>query len=184
MHVWSAIDAAAAISPMASAFGMTSTDLLLAIVTGLGATALLDAWNVVLRRAFGIASLDYCVLGRLVVHLTRSHTLPPAIANAPRTRVDCPLGWFAHYAIGAGLAVAFVLGVPGWLHAPTLPVALAYGIATVVLPFFVLQPALGLGVASSAARSPAAARTKSLATHTIYGLGLYASAWLVATLMR
>ena len=69
------------------------------------------------------------------------------------------------------------------VHANPLPLAVAYGVATVVFPFFVLQPALGLGVASAATRNPAQARLKSLATHTVYGVGLYAWAHVAGVLL-
>jgi hypothetical protein len=72
------------------------------------------------------------------------------------------------------LAVGLVVLTSGeWLARPTLGVALPYGIATVVFPFFLLQPSLGLGVASSRAPNPTQARLKSLATHTVFGIGLY-----------
>jgi hypothetical protein len=41
---------------------------------------------------------------------------------------------------------------------------------------FIMQPALGLGVASSKAARPAQARAKSVATHLVFGLGLYLGA--------
>ncbi len=62
---------------------------------------------------------------------------------------------------------------------PTLWPALLYGIATVVFPFFVMQPALGLGVAGSRTPNPLQARAKSLATHTVFGGGLYVCALLL-----
>jgi len=87
------------------------------------------------------------------------------------------VGWTAHYGIGVGFALAFVLLAPGdWLARPTLPPALLYGIGTVVFPFFVMQPSLGLGLASSRTPSPSRARLKSVATHTVFGLGLYVCA--------
>jgi hypothetical protein len=60
----------------------------------------------------------------------------------------------------------------------------AYGIATVVFPFFILQPSLGLGIAASKTPKPMQARLKSLATHTIFGIGLYVSALGMSYLLR
>jgi Protein of unknown function (DUF2938) len=57
--------------------------------------------------------------------------------------------------------------------------ALLYGLATVVFPFFVIQPAFGLGVAGSRTPNPLQARLKSLATHTVFGVGLYVCALLL-----
>jgi hypothetical protein len=146
-----------------------------AIAIGIGASVLMDLWNLFLRRAFGMPSLNYCLLGRWLLHMPRGTFRHASIgAAAPRPH-ECPVGWVAHYSIGVSLAVVFVYGVvsPAWLEHPTLLPALLYGIATVAFPYFVMQPALGLGVASSRAPNPAQARLKSLATHTVFGLGLY-----------
>lgn len=157
-----------------------------AVALGAGATAAIDAWNYALRRVAGIASLNYCLLGRWVGHLRHGVFRHRSIADAERATCECTLGWTAHYGIGIVLAAVFVgVAGPDWLLRPTVPPALGFGVATVVLPFFVLQPALGLGLASSATRNPLAARLKGLATHSVYGLGLYAcarvlSAWLLS----
>jgi hypothetical protein len=156
------------------------TGAVAAVVVGIGATLFIDAWNTFLKVALGVPSLNYCLLGRWIETLPTGVFVHSSIAAAEPRRWECAMGWMAHYTIGVGLALLFVLGVaPGWLAAPTVLPALLYGIATVVLPFFVLQPALGLGIASSAARSPAVARAKSIATHIVYGLGLYVCGELV-----
>ena len=145
-----------------------------AVAIGIGATLLMDAWNLFLKRAFRLPSLDYCMLGRWLRHMpaTFRHT---SIAGAPKKSGECTVGWVAHYSIGISLALGFVLLVSGsWLARPTLWPALLYGVATVGFPFLVLQPSLGLGIASSKTPKPLQARLKSLATHTIYGFGLFA----------
>ena len=45
-----------------------------------------------------------------------------------------------------------------------------------VAPFFVLQPALGAGIASSKTPAPFFNTFKSLITHTIFGVGLFLAA--------
>lgn len=146
-----------------------------ALAIGVAATVALDLWNLFLARVFGIRSLDFCLLGRWVSHLPRGVVHHASIASAEPHPRECIVGWVAHYGIGVSLAVAFTAWVsPGWLQHPTLGVAVLYGVATVVFPFALLQPALGLGFASAATRHPWRARLKSLATHTMYGVGLYA----------
>jgi hypothetical protein len=148
--------------------------VLTAIAIGIGATLLMDAWNLFLKRAFALPSLDYCLLGRWVRHMP-ARFRHVSIATAPRKAKECVVGWLAHYSIGISLALGFVMLVSGeWLESPTLLPALLYGVATVALPFLVLQPSLGLGIASSKTAKPVQARMKSLATHTIFGLGIYA----------
>jgi hypothetical protein len=155
-----------------------------AVVLGAGATAAIDAWNFTLRRVAGVTSLNYCLLGRWVSHLRHGVFRHRSIADAARTDCECALGWTAHYGIGIALAAVFVRAVGiEWLLRPTVLPALVFGLVTVVLPFFVLQPALGLGLASSATRNPLAARIKSLGTHSVYGLGLYAWARILSVWM-
>lgn len=55
------------------------------------------------------------------------------------------------------------------------------GIGTVVLPLFVMQPAMGAGFASSRTATPVLNVLKSLANHTVFGLGLYATALGIAS---
>ena len=54
---------------------------------------------------------------------------------------------------------------------------------TVVAPFFILQPAMGAGIAASRAPHPNAARLRSILTHTVYGIGLYLSALLWSVML-
>jgi hypothetical protein len=65
-----------------------------------------------------------------------------------------------------------------WVEQPTLAPALLVSTATLVAPFFVLQPGMGLGIAASRTPRPNAARLRSVATHTVYGVGLFVTAWL------
>jgi hypothetical protein len=61
---------------------------------------------------------------------------------------------------------------------------LIVGLATVVAPFFVMQPAMGLGIAASKTPNPKVARLRSIVTHAAFGVGLYVSAMLLAPLIR
>lgn len=144
---------------------------------GLSATLLMDIWNLFLRRAFGIPSLNYCLLGRWIRHMPSGRFAHANITQAAAKRFECSVGYLAHYSIGAALALSFVFVAPvGWLEQPSLAPAILFGIGTVAFPFLVMQPSLGLGIASSKTVKPFQARLKSLATHTVYGVGLYLAA--------
>lgn len=145
-----------------------------AIVTGIGATLVMDLWNLFLKRTFNIPSLNYCLLGRWIRHMPEATFRHANINTAPQKRHECIAGWGAHYMIGVSLASAFILlATSEWIARPTLLPALLYGIVTVVFPFFILQPSLGLGIAASRTPKPSLARLKSLVTHTVFGIGLY-----------
>jgi hypothetical protein len=159
---------------------LTPRETLGAIAIGLGASVLMDAWNLLLKRALAIPSLNYGFLGRWILHMPEGTFRHARIGDAPEKRHERAVGWLAHYAIGSVLATVFVALQSGrWLARPTLLPALLYGIATVVFPLFVMQPSLGLGVASSKTPKPARAILKSLVTHTVFGVGMYLCALVV-----
>lgn len=156
-----------------------------AVAIGLGATLVLDLWNLLLKRAFGLSSLSYCLLGRWLRHMLKGTIRHPSISAAPAQALECQVGWIAHYSIGVAFALVFVAWRSGdWLAHPTLLPALLFGVATVVFPFFIMQPSFGLGIAASRTPNPTQARLKSLATHTIFGLGLYLCALGLSCLLR
>jgi uncharacterized membrane protein YagU involved in acid resistance len=97
-----------------------------------------------------------------------------SIQSAGRKPAECLVGWIAHYCIGIAFALGFVV-VAGidWLQHPELIPALVFGVATVVAPFGIMQPALGLGFAASKTPRPAHARVRSLMNHVAFGTGLY-----------
>jgi hypothetical protein len=148
--------------------------LLAAVLVGLGATLLIDLWALFLRRGFDIPSLNYCLLGRWLLHMPSGTIVHSSIAAARQKPHECTLGWVAHYLIGTALALAFVLLATGsWLEHPTPLPALAFGVATTLVPYLVMQPSFGLGIAASKTPNPLRARLKSLMTHTVFGIGLY-----------
>lgn len=156
-----------------------------AVLVGIGATVIMDLWNLLLRRAFNISSLNFCLVGRWLGYMPLGTFKHANIGAAARRPGECVLGWSAHYAIGIAFALMLVLLTSGgWLMHPTLLPALLVGIGTVPIPYFIVQPALGLGMASANTPRPTQARLKSLMTHTVYGVGLYVSAVPVSMLMR
>jgi uncharacterized membrane protein YagU involved in acid resistance len=156
-----------------------------AVGIGIGATLLMDLWNLFLKRKFNIPSLSYCVLGRWLGHMPEGTFRHANINAAPQKRFECALGWIAHYSIGIVFALAFIVLASGdWLARPTLLPALLFGIVTVVFPFFIMQPSFGLGIAASRTPKPWRARLKSLATHTVFGVGLYVCALGVSYVLQ
>jgi hypothetical protein len=155
-----------------------------AVLIGIGATVVMDIWTEVRKRVFNASSLDYALVGRWLGHLTHGQIAHERIAKAPPIAGEGAIGWTAHYAIGIAFA-ALLLAVAGldWARAPSPLPALVVGLATIVAPFFVLQPALGAGFAASKTPNPTRARLQSAVTHTVFGIGLYISALLAAALV-
>ena len=153
------------------------------VLIGAGASALMDVWALVARRLFGIRGLDYALLGRWIGHFRHGRFVHERIAAASPVRFERPLGWIAHYSIG--ITFAFLLlaiwGL-GWARSPTILPPMLVGLGTIVAPWFVLQPCMGAGIAASRTPDPRGSRLRNLATHTVYGLGLYISAVVLAAL--
>jgi Protein of unknown function (DUF2938) len=153
------------------------------IFIGAGATLVIDLWAALLRR-LGVPSLNFALLGRWIGHLLRGRLMHESIAKASPVRGELLLGWCAHYAIGVSFA-ALLLATSGlaWARSPTLGPALLVGVGTVVAPLFILQPALGAGIASSKTPAPVFNTLKSLATHSVFGVGLFVAALVAARLI-
>lgn len=151
---------------------------------GMGGAALMDVWSLVLRRRFGIPTLDYALLGRWIGYFPRGRFLHDRIAAAEPVPGERPLGWLAHYSIGVTFAL-FLLVIWGaeWVRSPTIVPAMLIGLGTILAPWFVMQPAMGAGIAGSRTPDPRATRLRNLGTHAVYGVGLYVSA-LALSLVR
>lgn len=159
-------------------------DIPLTVLIGIGATAVMDAWLVLLQR-LGVPTLNFAFVGRWVGHLLRGQFVHASIAKAAPVRGELAWGWVTHYAVGVVFATVLV-GLQGtqWLRSPSLLPALAVGICTVAAPLFVMQPAMGSGFAASRTPTPIKNCLRSLANHTVFGLGLYLSARVIALISQ
>ncbi len=147
---------------------------------GLGATILMDVW------ALGLASLgqpkpNWAPVGRWFWRLKDGEVFHDSIAAAPAYRHELALGWAAHYVVGIVYGVVFVLIVgSGWLAAPSFLPAWIFAIVTITAGWFLLHPGMGLGWAASRTPNPTKARIMGLIAHTVFGLGLWLTALLLA----
>lgn len=155
-----------------------------AIAVGVGATAVMDLTAEIMKRTRGTRSLDYALLGRWLGHMPAGRFRHTSIADAAPVPHERALGWAAHYAIGSSFAVALALIDRRWLDDPRFVPAVSMGVVTVAAPWFLMQPAFGLGVAASRTPRPSQARAGSLRAHTAYGIGLWVSGAALARARR
>lgn len=159
-------------------------DLAHVALIGIAATALMDVWLLVQSR-LGLPPSSFAFIGRWVGHWPRGRFVHASIARAEPIRAELALGWLTHYVIGIAYAGALVAWCgSGWMRAPTPLPALAFGVATVVAPLFVMQPAMGAGFAASRTAAPLKSSLRSLANHGVFGAGLYLGAALIAAWPR
>ena len=156
-----------------------------AVFIGCFATVAMDLWSIFLKRVFSIQSLDYRFVGRWLRHMPSGSFKHASIASATPKSAERMTGWVAHYATGIAFAAMFLsISRDGWIQRPTLIPALSFGIATVLFPFLIMQPAFGLGIAAAKAPHPGKARSRSLMTHAVFGMGMYLGALVLARFFR
>jgi hypothetical protein len=160
---------------------MAANDLVFVLLMGTGATALTDLWVIVRERLLDIPRPNFGHVGRWIGHMARGRVCHRSITAAPPVRGEVAIGWSAHYLIGVGFSFLLpAIWGSEWMRHPTPGPALMVGLATVAAPFFVMQPAMGAGIAASRTPRPAAARIQSLLMHAVFGLGLYAAGTIIS----
>jgi hypothetical protein len=154
-----------------------------AALIGLGATVVMDLWQLALAR-LGQPASNFRLIGRWIGHMGRGRFVHQAIARAEPVAGEAALGWITHYAVGLAFALLLLAAVgPGWLAQPTPAPALLFGLLSVAAPFLLMQPAMGAGIAASRTPSPAANRLRSLVNHAVFGAGLYLAALLLVRVL-
>lgn len=143
------------------------------VLLGIAATVMFDMW-ILLQKCIGLPTLNFAYLGRWVANFKDMKFIHTRIGEVSKVRFEVYIGIAAHYLIGILIALLLLMtkGVL-WLQNPDIYSAVTVGIATVVFPLFIMQPAMGAGVASCNAAYPIKNSLKSVFNHMIFGLCLY-----------
>lgn len=151
-----------------------------AALVGVGATALMDAWLLLLSR-IGVPTASFAMVGRWIGHFAHGRFAHVAIAKAPPVRNELGLGWLTHYVIGVVYA-ALLISIQGeaWLEQPTFLPAVVFGVLTVAAPWLVMQPAMGAGFLALKTPTPLKNCLRNLANHAVFGTGMYLAAAALA----
>jgi len=145
-----------------------------AIVVGTVATLATDIWPRVLQAMTGLPLPNWGLVGRWVAWMPRGKFFHRPIAATPPVRGELALGWTFHYATGIVYAALYLAIMRlGFGTEPTFISALIFALALLVAPWFVMQPALGLGMMASRAPRPAIVRAVNVSVHAVFGVGLY-----------
>lgn len=152
---------------------------------GVGASLFMDAFSLIFHYWLDFKLRDYSLVGRWVGHMLQGQFVHESIRQSSVIPGEESIGWMLHFLVGGLFAYAFlkIKGV-SWLYAPTVWPAIFFGVATIVFPFFIMQPSLGAGVAASGTPHPDWARLNSFIGHLLFGFGLYFMALLRLYLLR
>ena len=156
--------------------------LIIVFLGGIFGAVLMDITETVLAR-HGISSgVTVALVGRWTLALARGTLVHRDIRLSPPRRREVIAGWLFHLLVGGG-AVALLLPIAGQLISTTeLPggvlAYLSFGLATSVLPWFILLPSFGWGWFGRHGPVGSNALLASPLSHLPYGLGI----WLTVTL--
>jgi len=143
-------------------FGATGEVAIEALVVGTIATLATDLWLGLLQM-FGVPPADWALVGRWVAWMPRGVFVHRPIAATPSIRGELAIGWCFHYVVGIVYAALYLAMIRLVLASgPTLISALLFALALLVVPWLVMQPALGLGFFAARTPHPNVARIISI----------------------
>jgi hypothetical protein len=146
------------------------------LLMGITATVAIDLWATFANRMLGWPRTNWAMVGRWIGHMRDGQFAHISIGSSPPILHESILGWVFHYVVGciyAALYLTYASIVQ--MGQPTLVSAVLFGLVTILSPWLLMQPALGLGICASKAPKPTLVRLQNLIIHTIFGLALYYS---------
>lgn len=145
------------------------------ILVGIGSTFAIDIFTFIVSF-FGSTPRGILYLGRWLAYMPKGIFFHKTIIETPSIANELIIGQIAHYSIGI-VFTFLLLAMYGekWLTKPTVFPALIIAFITLIFTIFILQPALGFGIAFSNRPEQGQLIIKSLLIHLVYGFGLYLS---------
>ena len=138
--------------------------LLLGVVAGVVASAVMEAYQALAAAPFGQSGAGDSSTVKFADKLSVALTGAP-VTQKRRERA----GRLAHYATGIALGVLYVLVAPHWPPI-TWGFGINYGIAAAIVLDYVVVPALALG--PPAWKTPLATHAYGLSAHIVFGAAL------------
>ncbi|MBK7261092.1 MAG: DUF2938 family protein [Rubrivivax sp.] len=148
----------------------------LAFLGGIFGALLMDLTEAAMAKIGIRSGVNIALVGRWCLGLTRGRLAHADIQASPPLPCEAGVGWAFHFLIGGGGVALFY---PAALLATGAPLpdqplldGLIFGLATSVLPWFVLLPAFGWGWFGRRGPRGANALLASPLSHIPYGLGI------------
>ena len=157
-------------------------DFIKAALIGVGGTIVLDLWAVFMTRVLGMPAANWPMVGRWIGNMPCGQFVHESMAKARPVNGESAVGWIAHYVIGIGYGL-LLLAFWGraWIVQPTLLPPMILSWLLLVAPYFIMMPGMGSGIAGSKTPKPNVTRLKSVVGHSIFGVGMYATALALAS---
>ncbi|MBV1914519.1 MAG: DUF2938 domain-containing protein [Pseudomonadales bacterium] len=144
------------------------------LIVGVLATVAIDIWATFANKMFKLPRTNWAMVGRWLGHIPSGKFTHISISSSPTIKYENTVGWVFHYSIGLSYAALYIGLVFTFLDGiPTLLSAWVFGLVTILSPWFVMQPCLGMGVCAVKAPEPNLVRINNFIIHSIFGIALY-----------
>jgi hypothetical protein len=119
------------------------------------------------------------MVGRWIGLMPRGSFVQLQLGKASKVPGELVIGWAFHYIVGAGYGLLLVaIRGADWLRQPVIAAPMTLALMLLVLPYFLMMPGMGMGIAASRAPKPNVARLMSILGHSVFGVGMYLTALL------
>lgn len=144
------------------------------LILGTFATAAIDIWATFANKVLRLPRTNWAMVGRWIGHIPSGKIIHHPIGSSAPINHELSLGWAFHYLIGITYAALYVAYVTNALNEiPTLASAFIFGLITILSPWLVMQPCLGLGICAAKAPRSNLVRLQNFIIHSIFGIALY-----------
>ena len=150
------------------------------LIVGVVATLMLDIVQQLMKLAFGWPTTNWGIIGRWAAGLPQEQFVNQQIGKSPPVKNELTLGWLVHYGVGIAYGAIYLFLVyvvfgttPGFVP------AMIFGLGSVAVTWFMMEPILGAGVMGANTPNPMVTRLHDLGSHFGFGLGLYLGGLLI-----
>ena len=146
---------------------------------GIVATLGTDVWAAIVKHVLRLPTANWALVGRWFAYIPRGVFLHRPVSESAAISKELAIGWVAHYIVGIVYGVAYLsLMRVVFSSEPTFTSALAFGLATLIAPWFIMQPGMGAGMFASKTPRPGMVRLVNVSMHVTFGVSLYVG-WLL-----
>ena len=142
------------------------------ICAALMAPTAADIGRTIYQWVTGFPPVNWSITGRWFLMVLSGQPSVPEIGKAPSLPHELLAGHAAYYTISLIFAAAYVIGLRVAGRRPSLLNGLVFGWATLVFPFLVQMPLMGLGVFAHLTQTPGLIIGRTLVHHSSFGIGL------------
>ena len=149
------------------------------LIAGLAAATAADAGRTLYQLATGFPPVNWSVSGRWFLMVLSGQPYVPDIGAAPALPHELLAGHVAYYTISVLFAATYLFALSRTFERkPSLRNGLLFGWITMIFPFFVQMPAMGMGVLALNTEIPGLIMLRTFVHHSSFGIGLALGALL------